>query len=207
MLQIAKVDLDKRDAFDWVIDVPNEKANIDNKFVLRFAPHRNPPHYIPGELESSSRGFYLYAAAVSSSSSASTSTATATSASSSTSTSTSTSLPANGGDNNNSGGSKTNVGAIVGGVIGGLAFIVLCVIAGLLWRRERRKKQGLNHTPVPQTPHYEVQATEQAYGAGYGAPVGEYYKHTVPQTAAPATELGDTSAPVELDNDAGRRHY
>ncbi|RSL50560.1 hypothetical protein CEP53_008760 [Fusarium sp. AF-6] len=49
------------------------------------------------------------------------------------------------------GGSSTNTGAIVGGVVGGVGAIALFAVAGLLFLRMRRKKQSQDASP----PEYE----------------------------------------------------
>ncbi|EAU88910.1 hypothetical protein CC1G_10556 [Coprinopsis cinerea okayama7 len=53
---------------------------------------------------------------------------------------------------------KPPVGAIVGGVIGGLALIVILILGILFYKRRSRRHNAVNGTPLPPAPYTEVPA-------------------------------------------------
>jgi hypothetical protein len=107
----------------------------DDKFVLRFRPHRDPEDYNNAGPMAPSRGFYIKLAETSSSATPTpTPTQSSTSSTAVPATTTPTNTPAPEPEK------KSNVGAIVGGVVGGVAVIALIVIAWLLMRLLRKRK-------------------------------------------------------------------
>ncbi|KAF2642677.1 hypothetical protein P280DRAFT_468002 [Massarina eburnea CBS 473.64] len=154
--------------FPWKINVTDSVVKADNKFDLRFRPHRDPGGFNNGGPMAPSRGFLLQLAVLSSSRSSSpapTSTSTMRLLTASTSSlSTPTPTPTASASREKS---STPLGTILGGVLGAVAVIALIVIAFLMLRMSKKKKQ------------------QQAAAAGT---VGM----TPPGYGSPCTELGTT---------------
>lgn len=214
-----------RGSYNWKIDISNDTAKTDNRFVLRFAPATDPPKYIPDSNESPSRGFYIFPQKEESTTSSS-ATSTATESSSATSTGSATSTPTSEGsktDNTSSSneGSKTPIGAIVGGVVGGIAALALIAVAALLFMRNRKHKrdtvtaqyaaqpQDYSATPVAELRNTAYHGTGQAYDPapeykyGMTAPVQQQQPYSTMPSELPTTN----APPVELDSGAGHRQY
>lgn len=85
--------------------------------------------------------------------------ASATSGGTNTNTSTSTSTPAK---------KSTNIGAIAGGVLGGLAVVILILIGALLFLKRKKKQQreraAAEHVPLYQNPHQQQQYSTELPG-------------------------------------------
>ncbi|KAH7078659.1 hypothetical protein BKA63DRAFT_506863 [Paraphoma chrysanthemicola] len=132
--------------FRWTIDVPASTVQRDDEFVFRFVPARDPPNYIQaasGGKQSPSRGFRLVPNPSASSSVAGASSTTASSfVPTSSIASTTSSAAATTSTASTSSGSKssTPIGAIVGGVLGGLALTALIVIAFFLFKLSKKRE-------------------------------------------------------------------
>jgi len=60
-----------------------------------------------------------------------------------------TSSPTGGGSDSNSNPSKTNVGAIAGGAVAGVAAVALGLLGAMMLRRHRQKRKGPQLSPNP----------------------------------------------------------
>ncbi|KAF2798159.1 hypothetical protein K505DRAFT_414574 [Melanomma pulvis-pyrius CBS 109.77] len=193
------ITMGKSGSLDWKVNITNAVAKAENRFVLRLKPHSSPPVYTPNTNQASGVGFKILPNSnpdtTFSQTSSSTSTASSTTATSLTESSppATTSPPVGNNNNNNSNSSsgkkKTNVGAIAGGVLGGLVFIILLLVIALLALRLKKRKQK--------------EASGLAAGEGLMAHTGDRedvkYYHDAPSGA------GGAAAPVELADMHGTR--
>ncbi|KAF2678282.1 hypothetical protein K458DRAFT_423225 [Lentithecium fluviatile CBS 122367] len=193
-LLIANTTTKQAGFYPWTINVTDAAVKDDDKFVLRFRPHRDPEDYNNAGPMAPSRGFYIKLASTSSSPSPTpTPTPSSTSSTVVSATTTPTSTPAPEPEKK-----STNVGAIVGGVVGGLAVIALCVIAWLLMRLLRRRKAKVVEA-------YEVAAPIVPYSDGYGA---DKFAARIEPPKYPGSnitmELDGRELPVEAGSGQGR---
>ncbi|KAF3915616.1 hypothetical protein ABW21_db0208261 [Orbilia brochopaga] len=65
--------------------------------------------------------------------------------------------------------SSTNIGPIVGGVVGGIAVIALILVGVWLVMRERRRRRFAMGTPLPSTPAAQPDMNSQGIWTGEGA--------------------------------------
>jgi hypothetical protein len=178
--------------YPWKINVTEAAVENDDKFVLRFRPHRKPEDYNNAGPMAPSRGFYIKLASTSSSTTP-TPTPTPTLLSSSSpaaaATTTPTNTPAPEPEKKTS-----DIGAIIGGVVGGLAIVALCAIVWLLLRLLRRKKAKAAEA-------YEVDASTAPFSDAY---VTDKYTAMRIPSDDPRTnvtmELDSRELPVEAGN-------
>lgn len=97
-------------------------------------------------------------------------------------------------------GSKTNVGAIVGGAIGGFVVLSLLVL-GIIWFIRRNKKNGdtppqqpavVPQPPVPQTPADTVPPMSQHYAkSGVTSPTQSEWRDSMITTQTPGSPVSN----------------
>ncbi|KAK7941356.1 uncharacterized protein PG986_013743, partial [Apiospora aurea] len=97
-------------------------------------------------------------------------------------------------DNSDGGSSSTSVGAIVGGTVGGVAFLAIAVTVIYCWRR-RRPRQG---QPMPELAAREDTKPETAQFATAVPPAIGDPQYTPHPPNTPTSELAGTSAVNEL---------
>lgn len=107
-------------------------------------------------------------------------------------------------ESKDSGGSGTNTGAIVGGVVGGVGAIALLAVAILLFLRMRRKKKVQDVSP----PEYEAtprddNSNKEALQPGQQA--GTPYSDTPPNAALAVHEVEVKDKPQELADNAPKK--
>lgn len=128
--------MDNPGNFDWKVDLDDSVIAASKQYHFRLIEHTNPPIYTTERPRLPSRAFYLYPNSAASVSSAAALSTAIQSAATSPSPSGEAQPPA-------PGKSSSNVGAIAGGVVGGLAGLtLLCGIALLLLRRVKRKRKA-----------------------------------------------------------------
>jgi hypothetical protein len=205
--------------YNWRVSIPEDIVRQEQNFTFKFVNAQDPPNYIKAGgayVVSPSRGFKvaLAANAASASSSRTAPASSSTASPTSSPTATSTQIPANNDNNNNKKkkSSKTPIGAIVGGVLGGLAILALAVIAWLLWKRSQKKAAAAqaavsqepygiaSHGPYGNAPPYVPEMANTETSMHSTAPTTKYA-----QTAGAPHELPANHAPVEADG--GFRGY
>ncbi|KAF2465808.1 uncharacterized protein BDR25DRAFT_345962 [Lindgomyces ingoldianus] len=200
LLLLSNVTFDSSGSLDWKVNVSNDVVKTDPQFVLRFKPHSNPPLFTSTDNESPSRGFILLTGNEQSSSASSS--ATAPSTSTSTPSSTTASAQSSSSTSEPNAKKKTNVGAIAGGVLGGLVFIgLLCAVALLLLKLAKNKKNARDANRGGQEGYGGAELEE-------GLPrremmTGPSVKYSA--NGAPATEIYGREVPVELEGNHTER--
>lgn len=112
------------------------------------------------------------------------------------STATKGSAPAATETQDSSGGSGTNTGAIVGGVVGGVGAIALFAVAILLFLRMRRKKKTEDVSPPEYEATHPGDNNKEALQPGQQA--GAQYSDTPPNVAPAIYEAEVKDKPQEL---------
>ncbi|RSL72236.1 hypothetical protein CEP54_000863 [Fusarium duplospermum] len=104
------------------------------------------------------------------------------------------------------GGSGTNTGAIVGGVVGGVGAIALFAVAGLLFLRMRRKKKGQESPPEyePTPSNDNGNSNKEALQPGQQPP-GAPYSDTPTNGATAIYEAEVKDKPQELANNEPKK--
>ncbi|KAF2710015.1 hypothetical protein K504DRAFT_533027 [Pleomassaria siparia CBS 279.74] len=192
-LLLKDVRFDKAGSLNWKVNVSNAVVQTDPEFVLRLKPHSDPPVYTNNENESPSRGFNLLVGPESDPSSSAISSASSMSSSASSSTTTSP-RPSNanaGQGNENNAEKKSNVGPIVGGVVGGIVFLALLALIAFLLRLAKKNKAN------------GVRAAEVKGVEGQG-PV--YYKYDRVVGQGTVVEIEGRDAAVELEDGRANVH-
>ncbi|OAL53913.1 hypothetical protein IQ07DRAFT_596889 [Pyrenochaeta sp. DS3sAY3a] len=170
----ANISLDTPGGFDWKVDLVDSVIASSTQYHLRFLEHTEPADYSLKASRLPSRGFNIYPNPSSSSSTETSSTvssstlttAASTSETSSSSAQSASPSPSSSSDANTSSGSSTNVGAIAGGVVGGLAGLALiCGIALLFLRTAKRKQKAAAAKPdeVFEKPTWEDDVKRQQW--------------------------------------------
>jgi cell division septation protein DedD len=171
--------------------VPKDQVAHSKNFVLRFVQARTPSSFSDAAAVamSPSRGFVLQQSSASSSSAVPSNTS---SPSDPTSAPTSSILAAATKDK-----SSTPIGAIVGGVVGGLVLIALGVVGFLLFRVLQRRKTGeKDAVEAPANPTYYPPTT------GY-TDTAPKYEHVAPRQEGSAQELQAGGELYEADTRYG----
>jgi hypothetical protein len=175
----ANISLDTPGGFDWKVDLVDSVIASSTQYHLRFLEHTEPAAYALKASRLPSRGFNIYpnpssSTATSSTVSSSTlTTAASTSTTSSPSTQSTSPSPSSSNDANTSSRSTTNIGAIAGGVVGGLAGLgLICGIALLFLRTAKRKKKAAAAKPdeVFEKPTWEDDVKSRQQWAHTGTP-------------------------------------